>query len=110
MLARTKVVITIDTECREVKLVRGDLWPAAGFGAHGATWRAMVRCGFSVSSNYHLCSRLCRLRPPVATVDVFQATDNLLEVPIGVFAERDGFRPMQITPVSAGEMIRYLRY
>ena len=62
---------------------------ASDFAADERTWRVMERCGFSLSSNYNLCSRFCRLRPEARTVDAFQATDSVLEVPIGAFIERD---------------------
>jgi hypothetical protein len=82
---------------------------AADFGADEATWRAMAGCGLSVSSNYNLCSRWCRLSAPVRTVDAFQATGAVMEVPISTFAERAGFRHLQISAVSAAETLRYLR-
>lgn len=86
---------------------------AGNFGANNDTWAAMKEAGLRVSSNYNPCyfSLNCKMRSPRAQAALF-ATEvaGVYELPISTFTERRGrHRHLQITAVSAREMIDALR-
>jgi hypothetical protein len=85
---------------------------AGNFGASNAVWGAMRRAGLAVSSNYNPCyfQKNCRMRLDSAPLGLFPAPEEgVWELPITNFVEpRGGFRHLQITAVSLGEMIECL--
>ena len=84
---------------------------AGNFGASNDTWEAMKRAGLVLSSNYNPCyfQKRCRMRHDGARAGLFEPIPGVWELPIANFREEGGgFRHVQITAVSSGEMEDYL--
>jgi hypothetical protein len=92
---------------------------AGNFGASNDTWEAMKRAGLVLSSNYNPCyfDKRCRMRHDGARAGLFEPVPGVWELPIANFrdafaqkatASGGGFRHVQITAVSTGEMEDYL--
>ncbi|BAO45445.1 polysaccharide deacetylase family protein [Thiolapillus brandeum] len=80
---------------------------AGNFGANNDTWRAMAKCGLSISSNYNPCyrTRNSKLEWPELEVELFDTGEGVWELPISNFVEPGGgYRHLQITAVSLAEM------
>jgi len=86
---------------------------AGNFGASNATWRAMRQVGLNVSSNFNPCyfGKCCKMRLDDAPLGLFATPEpEVWELPITNFRDpRGDFRHVQITAVSAQEMIQCLR-
>ena len=80
---------------------------AGNFGANNDTWRAMAKCGLSISTNYNPCyrSKNSELEWPELEVELFNTGEGVWELPISNFIEPGGgYRHLQITAVSLAEM------
>ncbi|MGH7582177.1 MAG: polysaccharide deacetylase family protein, partial [Gemmatimonadales bacterium] len=84
---------------------------AGNYGASNETWNAMRQVGLAVDSSYNLSylGRHCMIRWPEPAADLFEAQPGVWELPITNFTERTGYRHLEITAISAAEMIRALR-
>lgn len=103
LLARGKQIL-VDCGVPEKDLVS---FRAGNFGANNDTWRAMARCGLHISSNYNPCyqSKNSQLDWPELEIELFDTGYGVWELPISNFVEPGGgFRHLQLTAVSLGEM------
>jgi hypothetical protein len=85
---------------------------AGNFGANNDTWRAMARCGLTVSSNLNpsFLGRNCRLSWPRAELSLFDTGCGVWELPVSNFIESGGaYRHLQIMAVSLSELKDYLK-
>lgn len=92
---------------------RGELlaYRAGHYGANNETWAAMADVGLVVSSNYNPCyfDKTCKMRFAGSAPGLFSAESGVYELPISNFVERGGgYRHLQITAVSLGEMKSHL--
>lgn len=91
---------------------------AGHFAADNSTYRALNSCNIPISSNYNLnyLGRTCKIKNPDQPNTIFTAGNNIIEMPITCFKERNllsakgggglqkTFRHMQITALSHPEM------
>jgi hypothetical protein len=85
---------------------------AGNFGANNDTWRAMHQVGLTVSSNYNPCylRKSCRVDWPRPEPSRFDTGCGVWELPVSNFCDPDGgFRHLQVTAASLGEMTDYLQ-
>jgi len=109
-LVREARALLVEAGVPEAELVA---YRAGNFGASNGIWPVMRRLGLTLSSNYNPCyfSKNCRMRLDDAPLGLFATPEEgVWELPITNFLEpRGGHRHMQITAVSAQEMIEGLR-
>jgi hypothetical protein len=84
---------------------------AGNFGADNRTWQAMAKVGLILSSNLNAnyLQRNCRISWPRNETGLFDTGAGVWELPVSNFLDGKKPRHLQITAVSLGEMIDYLR-
>ena len=79
---------------------------AGCYGADNRTWDALRQVGLVLDSslNVSYLHRECQIRWPTPEIDLFEVSPGTWELPITNFAERTGYRHLEITAISYAEM------
>jgi len=79
---------------------------AGNYGASNNTWQAIAEAGLCVDSSFNLWAlgKDCQFVVPGTPNDLFEPVPGVWELPVSCFAESSGYRPLQITAISAAEM------
>jgi hypothetical protein len=79
---------------------------AGNYGASNSTWHALQTVGISVDSSLNLwaLNKDCRMVVKGTPNDLFEPFTGIWELPISCFADRAGYRHLEITAISAAEM------
>ncbi len=85
---------------------------AGHFAANDDTLAAMADAGLRISSNFNPCylkNGECRISAPVDAGPLFRTPAGIWELPISNIRSGGGYRHLQITALSAAEIIGYLK-
>jgi peptidoglycan/xylan/chitin deacetylase (PgdA/CDA1 family) len=80
---------------------------AGNYGASNLTWSALGVAGITLDSSLNLCylDRDCRIKVDYPRVDLYRVGQGVWELPISCFSDGTGYRHLEITAISAAEMM-----